>query len=61
MMEKVNMERRCSKCGGHALARWESAKDSRGYWSYKPDWPDEEFILRICQTCGYEWAEECLK
>jgi hypothetical protein len=60
-LPKVDFKRACSKCGGTAvLARWQPPKNARSYWDFKPDWPDEEFIERTCQSCGYKWAEACL-
>ena len=61
-MRKVNFEAPCQKCGTKgAIARWMSAKKDRDYWDYQPDWPDEEFILRACQTCGFKWNEACIE
>jgi hypothetical protein len=61
MISQVDLKRCCLKCGGDAIARYRPAKSARGYWDYKADWPDEEFIERICQTCGYAWHEACLR
>jgi hypothetical protein len=60
---KVDVERRCSKCGGKALARWHPAKQDRvrgNFYFHGDECPDEEFMERICQTCGYTWLEACL-
>ena len=59
-LPRVDLARACPKCGGTVVvARWQPRKEARSYWDYDPSWPDEEFMLRVCQTCGYTWREAC--
>ena len=59
MLDKVDISRACPKCGGDAIARWLPAKSARTYYDFDPEWPNEEFMLRICQICGFRWCEAC--
>ena len=57
-MEKYNPDRVCPKCGyGSIYAGDESAITE---WVKGLGLPSQEYILRRCSRCGYEWREKPL-
>lgn len=58
-----NERGRCSKCGGrNVMSKYQPPIEQDPLWyarKYEPvgKWPEEEFIKRTCQRCGYDWPE----
>lgn len=59
----------CQKCGSELVTRtWIGAgphRDGPGldlmaFHLYLGPWPTGEFLLCLCQGCGYGWAAACL-
>ena len=60
---KFRIDRKCSKCGYEG--RWMvdgPAKVIRAAAEVKwiRDQNDEEYLLRTCKRCGYQWKEACI-
>lgn len=60
---KFRADRKCCKCGYEG--RWlidGEAKVIRTAASVKfmKNQKDEEYLLRTCKRCGYEWKEACI-
>ena len=60
---EFKFDRKCSKCGYEG--RWLAdglAKIIRtpADVKYTLDQNDEEYLLRTCKRCGYQWREGCI-
>ena len=65
-LSPYNAKNSCSKCGSADVrSLYLPHIDQDVGWydrKYRPvgKWPEEEFIRRTCNSCGYAWPEACL-
>jgi hypothetical protein len=58
---EYNEDNACAKCGCvDAKTVYKANHGVRTDYSKYEGWPKQEFILRICDRCGFSWAESPL-
>ena len=64
-LQPFTTESPCPKCGfQHSKIMYQPAikgtYDGYVITGLRPDYPQQEHILRECQRCGYEWRQACI-